>query len=148
MLYSNIGNTEWRSCESNAIESNKKKGVAMFEDFRSCYRRLQFFDNLIEQIVQKIGTRNQIMEEEKDDIKRLLKELKNELKKDNEFLSNVDLQDTLSEIDKNFYYPAIQEALSKLGTKTSLAPRQKLVRKLYEAQDDIRRCMDGLYNYL
>lgn len=120
----------------------------MFDDFRSCYKRLQYFDNLIEQIVHKIGTRNQIVEGEKNDIKRLLNELKNELKKDNELLGNVDLQDTLSEIDKNFYYPAVREALYRLGTRTSSIPNQKLARKLYEAQDDIRRCMDGVYNYL
>ena len=120
----------------------------MFDDFRSCYRRLQFFDNLIDQITHKIGSGSQVTETEKIDMQNLLKELKGELKKDFEFMSNVSVQNTLSDIDKNLYLPAIQQALSRIKIKTGSMPDQKWVSQLYEVQTDIRDCMSKVAVYL
>lgn len=120
----------------------------MFDDFRSCNRRLQFFDNLMEQIIQKIGMRSELPDSEKSEAKELLKELIGELKKDSDFMSNKEIQDTLSEIDLYFYCPSIQNALSNITVSTRSAPGQKWVRAVYEAQAEIRSCMDKLYNYL
>lgn len=120
----------------------------MFDDFRSCYKKLQFFDNIIEQINQKIGTRNKLEGAEKQDVQGLLKELKGELKKDSDFMSKTNVCDTLSDIDKYFYYPTIQKALSCISIKSESMPDQKWVSQLYEAQIEIKHCMEKIENYL
>jgi hypothetical protein len=120
----------------------------MFDEFRSCYNKLQFFDNIIEQITQKIGTRNRLDGIEKQDVQGLLKELKGELKKDYDFMSKVDVRNTLSDIDKYFYYPTIQKTLSCISAKINSMPNQKWVNQLREAQIEIRHCMEEIENYL
>lgn len=120
----------------------------MFDEFRSCYNKLQFFDNIIEQITQKISTRNRLVGKEKKDAQNLLKELRGELKKDYNFMIKVNVRDTLSDIDKYFYFPTIQKALSCIRVKINSMPDKKWVTQLYEAQIEIRHCMEEIENYL
>jgi hypothetical protein len=120
----------------------------MFDEFRSCYKRLQFFDNLIDQITQKIGMRDHLTGIEKDDAQKLMRELKGELKKDCLFMGDDELRDTLTDIDTYIYYPAIQKALSCIKVGTSSTPCQKWVSQLYEAKVEIKQGMNGVMNYL
>ena len=120
----------------------------MFDEFRSCYNKLQFFDNIIEHIIQKIGSRKVLAGKEKQDTQGLLKELKGELKKDCDFMSKVNVRGTLSDIDKYFYYPTIQKARSCIRVKVNTIPNQIWAAQLYEAQIEIRHCMEEIENYL
>lgn len=120
----------------------------MFDDFKSCYKRLQFFNNLVEQIIQKIGTRDRLSGVDREETQGLLRELKGELKKDIDFMGDGKVQDTLSDIDRNFYYPAVKEALSRIKIRKNLAPGRKWINPLYDAQESINHCMELLENYL
>lgn len=120
----------------------------MFDEFRSCYNKLQFFDNIIVQIIQKIGARSRLSGTEKQDAQGLLKELKGELKKDYDFMSKENVRDTLSNIDRYFYYPTINKVLALIRARANSMPGQKWIIQLYEAQIEIRRCMDEIENFL
>lgn len=120
----------------------------MFDDFKSCYNRLLFLDNIIEQIIQKIGAGNIVDGREKSDAQGLLGELKGELQKDCDFMKNRNVRDTLSDIDSYFYYPTIQKALSCISVKPNSEPDQRWSNQLYDAQIELRDCMDKIENYL
>jgi ABC-type phosphate transport system auxiliary subunit len=120
----------------------------MFDEFRSCHKRLQFFDNLIDQITQKIGMPDHLTDTERDDARKLMRELKGELKKDCLFMKDDNVQESLSDIDKYFYYPTIQKALSCIKVGVNSMPCQKWVGQLYEAKAEIRQGIDEVSNYL
>lgn len=120
----------------------------MFEDFKSCYARLEFFDNLIEQIIRMVDGHTQLEGDEREEARGLLKELKKELTKDCDFMCQPLVKETLSDVDTYFYCPTAEQALARLTMSASSAPGQKWLPYLYDAQAGLRECMGKVENYI
>jgi len=120
----------------------------MYDDFQSCYDRLKYFNDAIQEILLIFKDENMLTGEKKKRAQELLRKLKKEFNQDYHSRDKVSIKKKMSEVERYYYFPTIHEASSRIRVKVNSVPDNKWINQLCEAQINIQYMMDQIKDKL
>lgn len=120
----------------------------MYDDYVSCLKRLKYLYDQIEKITDLFKNRRRLFGADRELAQQLLKWLKDEIKSDYKNMSKVTYENTMSDIEKEFYFPTIHEIFTIIRVKTNSIPDTNWLNQLFEAQEELHYIIPQLENEL
>ena len=111
----------------------------MFVNDEACIAFMKSVDAKLEELIAFLGEDPDSMPRERAERARdLLKDVKSVIRGYVEESRPEKIQAAMSQVEKDYCYPAIQQAMAAISVGPNLLPTKKWMHELMDAQEDIR----------